>query len=218
MKSLVFALLLSMAASAAPVILYDNGFNGSNAADGIGSAPGPGAGSIADSFVISAPSTAGAVTFYSWILRDPLGRDFRLTSVDWAITTGSFSGATLASGTTDPGDQFLFTNGSGQDIYAQSFAIPALALNPGTYFLQLSNARNAFGFAGYWDVSGGASSSARQGIPGNIPSHSFQIADSLAVTAVPELDASQVLLPLSCCLVLVMLQRRRTSTQGLLSP
>jgi hypothetical protein len=108
---------------------------------------------VADSFTLSSSATISQIMFGSWV-------DYgdTLNSVDWAITTGDFSGTTLGSGTASSFSSEFFegTIDGDYDMYSDVFSIPGQTLAAGTYYLQIGNAvttGNAL-----WDFSNGPSS------------------------------------------------------------
>jgi len=121
-----------------------------------------------------------------------------LTSVDWRITTQSFGGTELASGTAAVANQ-LVANSDGNAYSRASFDLgDSLNLVAGTYWLELGNALTAQAGATYWDVILSASWNTMMKDPWSPPylltyqvgneevpaSASFELVDSLS--AVPE--------------------------------
>ena len=113
----------------------------------------------ADSFTLSAATSASSVTFVSW--RDVASDVF--ATVDWAITSTDFGGTTFGSGTASLTESLLFKNSEGVSVFSDMFSLPDLALGPGTYWLQLGNAvvQNSVGTVInapiFWDENNGPS-------------------------------------------------------------
>jgi len=133
--------------------LYDNSTSTSYQSTGWGFQPPL---EIADSFTLTAASNLSQISFGNWIAAGDT-----LSSVDWAITTGAFSGSTLASGTATTFSTTL-ENASpsldGWTVCSDLFSIPALSLSAGTYYLQLDNAVESADYSTFWDLSNGPSS------------------------------------------------------------
>lgn len=111
---------------------------------------------LSDSFALTSPATISQVMFGNWLLAGD-----SLTSVDWEITTGAFSGSTLASGTASSfSSTFEGTtveNSGTWNMNSSVFSIPALSLSAGTYYLQLDDGKDTNGPGVYWDIDNGPS-------------------------------------------------------------
>jgi hypothetical protein len=184
MKRIVLAVLilgLIGAVAAVPAFadstLYSNSGNGSYTFE----AWSP---SISDSFTLSQDSTVTGVNLILWFL--PADSP---TSVTWQIDssfTDFDSSTSLESGTSAVVSPILEGNAYGYyPVYQVSIAIPSLALDAGTYWLELDgiNSKNANG--GFWNQSGG-SSIAYDDYPDFISSESFQILGTPNSSATPE--------------------------------
>lgn len=123
---------------------------------------------VTNSFTLSANSTLTSATFSNWFLAGDTG-----SQVDWLVTTAPFGGTTLGSGTASLSGTFVGTNDFGFDVYNETFSLGGLALNMGTYYLQLQNEVVTGGDPGYWGESNGPSTAFD--IEGQIPSESFLI-------------------------------------------
>ncbi|MEO8726846.1 MAG: PEP-CTERM sorting domain-containing protein [Acidobacteriaceae bacterium] len=135
---------------------------------------------VTNSFVLNSSSTLNSVTFSNWFFPSDSA-----TTVDWAITTGVFSGTTLASGTASLTGTLIGQGLGFYDIYSELFSLGGVNLGAGTYYLQLSNEGTAQSSAGYWGESGGASL-ANQSTVGGIISESFSINGSNGTPSIPE--------------------------------
>jgi len=183
--SLLIALVALMAVLALPyfasaTILYTNGpISGVLQAWSIIPHFGPFV--ITDSFSLSGPSTITGADFGSWVNKGdtPL-------SVDWAITTGPFTGTTVASGTGSLGYTYLFTNALGYDIGQDSFSIPLTTLPGGTYWFQLRSGVTAMNGYMAWDINNGPSV-AFQNVIGNVANYLFpgSNSDSFQIVGTP---------------------------------
>jgi hypothetical protein len=109
---------------------------------------------VADSFTLSGPSTLTGADFGIWNFTGD-----QVTSVDWAILTGSpgAGGSVLDNGTASTADLFLFHNQDGYDVYTDSIGLPNINLAAGTYWIELQNASASNGDPAYWDMNGGPS-------------------------------------------------------------
>ena len=154
---LFLALLLTIGmAPASTGVLYDNGPHGDNPG-GVGINYST---TTTDSFILSSAANVTGVTFFVREEFEAQSGGNPVTSVDWSITSGAFSGATYGSGTAATTDAFLssFNPGHGFEVLrSESFSIPIAGLSPGTYWLQLANAVASDGKPLDWDVNSGAS-------------------------------------------------------------
>jgi PEP-CTERM motif len=106
---------------------------------------------ISDSFVLGSAATLSGVNFGAWNFAGDT-----ITSVDWAIGNTPFTSIGTDHGTATVSGTFQFTNAPGFDIYSDTFALPGVALGPGTYYLTLSNAVTKSGVHAFWDENDGA--------------------------------------------------------------
>jgi hypothetical protein len=181
----MFVTLCLMLAAAAPamagsITIWDNGpIDGTHSAFLINSGFG-----VANSFTSSSPSTITNFEFGAWVMHG----DMPLT-VDWSVSATPF-GSAYASGTATVTNTFLFTNSFGYDVYQETVSGLHLALDSGTYFLNLQNGTTANGDVFFWDQNSGTGCTS-QGCPsiayssefGQIPSESFTVQ---GVPGVPE--------------------------------
>lgn len=153
---------------------------------------------ITDSFTL----TNGAVVDGATFLVDLAGL-CSLTSVDWAITTQSFGGTTLASGTATDAtmESQLITYHYPSGVisrYAleETIQFSGLTLGPGTYWFQLAGATDdappdggLYGTWIGWDQSSGSSIAYQYTVGSGayvIPSDTFQILGEEGGPVVPE--------------------------------
>lgn len=139
--------LMLAAAPARSAIIYDNGPYGGLTAWGINQGF-----AVEDSFVVGGFSTLTGVNFTSWVNHG----DTPLT-VDWQIVTiPGFPFPPIASGVANLTNTFIKQNG-GADIYNESFSLPGVTLNAGTFWLALDFGTTAGGGPMYWDENDGPS-------------------------------------------------------------
>jgi len=125
---------------------------------------------VTDSFVLSSDaSVTGVSNVGLWVSNG----DFPV-ALSWVISTapdgaGTVEGSGAGVGL---GASFLETVGS-FDIYAASFSTGAVALTPGTYYLELFHATSENAGSVFWDINGGPSTADSNGGP--ISSESFEI-------------------------------------------
>jgi hypothetical protein len=108
-----------------------------------------------DSFTLSQNSTVTGTNLVLWLNSGDLA-----TSVVWQIDssfTDFDSSTVLESGTSDVLSPTYVTSLYGEDIYQLSIAIPSLALDAGTYWLELDHVGSTLGYGGSWDESDGSS-------------------------------------------------------------
>jgi hypothetical protein len=126
-----------------------------------------------DSFTLSQNSTVTGADLTLWLNSG----DSPLT-VTWQIDSSftEFDSSTeLAEGTSDASSMTLATASYGYPIYQGSIAIPSLALDAGTYWLELDNSSTTNGYGVFWDESDGASSAYGTDGLGSIGSETFDI-------------------------------------------
>lgn len=152
-KSSALGALLALGLSAGAAnatILYSNGMPGPGTIDAWIISAGYGA---ADSFTLATPSILTGVDYTGW---DHHGET--ILTVDWAILNGEpGTGTVLFSGTASVLSTFMFVSYDGHDIKSDSFALPDIALNAGSYWLELDNGVATNGYKTGWDINGGPS-------------------------------------------------------------
>jgi hypothetical protein len=146
-------LLLSLPAMAGSE-LYTNGpINGnSNAWYVVG-----GVQTISDSFGLPSTSTIGSISFGDWVL-EAFGGNAALT-VTWSITSAPNGGTVFGSGTSSLTNTLFcsssLTCGLGNfNVYTSSFPTN-VALNAGSYYLNLLNISTSNGSEAGWDINSG---------------------------------------------------------------
>jgi hypothetical protein len=202
---LVFGVLTSSAASAAPVVFNNGAINGNFGASTIS-----GAGPVAaDDFGFKTGVTLlQAEQVGIWVQSGAVP-----LSLDWAVTDSP--GGTILTGGTNVAvtSTFLFNNASSLDVYAVSFSLGNFVLTAGNYWLQLSNVTTSVASDASWDAVGaGNGQLPNDPFPNSGFDYSFRLLaeDALAATSVPEIDPASATLPLVCAgLLLGMLDRRR---------
>jgi hypothetical protein len=210
--SLVCLLALAFACATVPAfadpawsvegVVYDNTGPGSNTTNAWSVFDiGGGAYAVTDSFTLSYITTVQDANFNIWVLPDD-----SLTSVNWAIMS-TVDGTPIASGTAAGGPNTqVATAFSYYPVLQESIAIPNVVLQPGTYYIQLSEGQDAYDNNVWWDESDGASTAYETGGIGAIPSETFQIVGT------PTPEPSSFLLLGSAMLTLAGLAVRRKLT------
>jgi hypothetical protein len=160
----MLALCLAIVPAVAQEDFYDNGpINGTTDAWTIGSG-----------FVVSDTFTTqgggfNSLTFGAWLT---LGDT--LQSAEVSVTSSEFGGTSFFDETVNFTQSSCVTNQLGFNVCTEFSRFGPLNLNPGTYWLNLSNATTALGQAVYWDENSGPSSASENTI-GTIPSESFTL-------------------------------------------
>jgi hypothetical protein len=148
-------IVLALSAPAPADVLYSNGaINGT-----VNAIPINLGGDIADSFTLSSDATLTGVTLGLWAYYGDSP-----ATVDWLIWSdpGPAEGGTLLDSAKDASlsNTFLLNNHNlvnGFNVYQSSFALPSIALGPGTYWLELTNANDSMSDFIDWDANGGPS-------------------------------------------------------------
>jgi len=143
---------------------------------------------VTDSFTLGGPATITGVNFGLWAFPPET-----LVSVDWAITTSPFGGATLASGTATSFTSTAVPPPSGAGFYTvttEELSITPLAVAAGTYWLQFAHALGTNGLDVFWDNSVETGNGQQKALDnGEIVNRgftqTFQILGSRDVAAVP---------------------------------
>lgn len=199
-SSLLIAVSGAPLLASADVVLYNNGPNNGT----IAGVPISNGDQVQDSFTLGSASTLDGIAFANWL---PIGDS--ASSVDWAIVTTAET-QTLAcltcSGTATLSSGISVSHGL-YDVVGQTFSLPGISLDAGTYWLELQNEIVTNGDMGGWDENGG-SSQAWSSLLGTVPSESFTIVGTSAATPEP---GSLALLGSGLAFVAADIRRRRRS-------
>jgi len=201
LKTLTILTFLNLggAVMAAPIIYQNGNLNGTTDANTINQGF-----SVSDSFVVSSPDVATAVTFGSWT---SIGQT--IATVNWSISDMVQGGGTVyGSGVSVVSSTFNNQAFGFYDVSFATFSLPGVALAAGNYFLTLNNAVATDFSAAYWDINNGPSTADQNGV--SVNSHFFLIAGA---TDAPELDAGRATIPvLFVGMLLLTLSGRRAKT------
>lgn len=162
MRRPIAALAIALAASfvaprahAGDMVLFSSGpYNGTINAWGIYDSGGADSEPKSDNFVLPTEAFLDSASFDVWATPGTT-----MQSVDWAILSGgpdaSAGGTLIASGSDTPVTQNNLLPGASQlygfDIDSETFALPDINLNSGTYWLELSHGNDASGDGFFWD-------------------------------------------------------------------
>jgi len=155
---------------------------------------------VSDTFTLSAASTVTGLTFATWM--EP---GDTLLSAQVAITSSEFGGTQFFNSVVNFTQSGCSVNQYGFDLCTESGTFN-VALNSGTYWLNLENAVSALGDPVYWDENSGPSMASENSV-GTIPSESFTLTGTTGGGTVPE--PSSILLVGSGILGLAGMLRRR---------
>jgi hypothetical protein len=201
--------LVFLALGAAPLsadVLYSNGpISGS-----IGAYTVDGDHNVTNSFVLTSASTITDIIFGAWTYTGRTG-----LWADWAITAAPF-GTPIASGEATLTNLFLYANSSNADVSQESFSIPALTLDAGTYWLELDDTMTTASRWFWWDQSNGPSQAQSRSASGikSIGSESFQVlGTSSAAGTVPE-PGSLALCSGALAFAAALVGKRRLRSRG----
>ena len=201
--TIVFARLLALCLCVTPAIaqqdLYNNG-----PTNGLGNAWTIDFGfAVSDQFTLSGNSTVNGITFGAWLFPGD-----SLTSAEVSITSSEFGGTSFFDQTVNFTAGTCNSNGS-FNVCAETGSFSGVALNAGSYWLNLSNAVSAAGNPVYWDMNSGPSLASESSV-GTIPSESFTILGSGTTTPPPTTpEPSSILLLGSGLLGVAGLLRRK---------
>ncbi|MGB8885849.1 MAG: PEP-CTERM sorting domain-containing protein [Candidatus Korobacteraceae bacterium] len=133
--------------------------------------------SVSDTFHIVGGTRINNISFWAWVEPGDVA-----SSVEVQISSTGYFGNELFDGTVSLTQSNCFTNNFGFDVCAESGNYFGPALNPGNYYLTLSNATTLEGNPLYWDensgvgcLSNGCPSSAQENTLGTIPSEAFTL-------------------------------------------
>jgi hypothetical protein len=158
---------------------------------------------VSDQFTLSGNSTVNGITFGAWLFPGD-----SLTSAEVSITSSEFGGTSFFDETVNFTAGTCSSNGS-FNVCAETGSFSGVALNAGSYWLNLSNAVSAAGNPVYWDMNSGPSLASESSV-GTIPSESFTILGSGTTTPPPTTpEPSSILLLGSGLLGVAGLLRRK---------
>ena len=139
---------------------------------------------VSDTFTLGANSMVRGFDFTVWEFPGDT-----VLSVDWSLTSQANGGTSYGSGTANVISTFLYVNAYGYYIYQLSAAVPGVALDAGTDWINLQNAVVPSGDQVYWDENSGEGchslgcpSLAYDSSVGTIPSETFTIEGNSAGT------------------------------------
>ena len=130
---------------------------------------------VSDTFTLTDISTVTGLSFTTWM--EP---GDTLLSAEVAITSSEFGGTQFFNGVVNFTQSGCSTNQYGFSLCTESGAFN-VALNAGTYWLNLENAVSALGDPVYWDENSGPSMASENSV-GSIPSESFTVLGSTTST------------------------------------
>jgi len=130
---------------------------------------------VSDTFTLGAASTVTGLTFATWM--EP---GDTLLSAQVAITSSEFGGTQFFNSVVNFTQSGCSTNQYGFSLCNESGAFN-VALNAGTYWLNLENAVSSLGDPVYWDENSGPSSASENSV-GTIPSESFTVVGGTSTT------------------------------------
>jgi PEP-CTERM motif len=161
----LLALCLAVVPAVAQTDLYDNGpTTGTTNAWTIGSGF-----IVSDTFTLSSNSSVTGLNFIAWLFPGDT-----LQSAEVSITSSEFGGTTFFDGTINFTASDCSTNQLGANVCTESGTFSAVALNAGSYWLNLQNGVTNTGDPAYWDENSGPSSASQNSV-GTIPSESFTL-------------------------------------------
>ena len=170
---LLLALCLIAVPAFAQVDLYDNG-----PTDGTTDAWTINFGfEMSNSFVLSNAASVNGVTFAAWLFPGDV-----LESLEVSITSGEFGGTVYFDGLVNVTATGCATNQLGFDVCNETASFLPVAMNAGTYWLNLQNAIVNTGDPVYWDENGGPSGASNNSV-GTMPSESFTILGASTTTS-----------------------------------
>lgn len=123
---------------------------------------------VSDTFTLANNSTVNGLQFAAWLYPGDV-----LQSVEVSITTYEFGGTTFFDQQVNFTQTGCALNQYGYNVCVESGSFSGVALNAGTYWVNLQNASVSNGDPVYWDENGGPSSSSEN--EGTIGSESFTV-------------------------------------------
>lgn len=125
---------------------------------------------ISDSWTITGnPALVTGFSFGAWLFPGDT-----LTSAEVSFTSQELGGTTYFDGVVNFSQGSCFANQYGYNVCAETGSFSQIALNPGTYWVNLQNAIVPSGDPVYWDENSGPSQASNDSI-GTLPSEAFTI-------------------------------------------
>jgi hypothetical protein len=131
---------------------------------------------VSDSFTLSNNSIVNGLTFAAWLFPGDV-----LETTEVSITSSEFGGTTYFDQTVSFSASGCFTNRFGYNVCDESGTFSGVALNAGTYWVNLQDGVVNTGDPVYWDANNGPSRSSASSI-GSITSESFTVLGSSTST------------------------------------
>ncbi len=150
---------------------------------------------VSDQFTLRGASQVNAIQFGAWLF--PFDT---LTSAEVSITSSEFGGTSFFDQTVNFTAGNCFSNGS-FNVCAETGSFSTVALDAGSYWLNLSNAVSAAGNPVYWDMNSGPSHASETSV-GTIPSESFTILGGGETTTVTTTSTTGTTTPESSSIML----------------
>lgn len=170
--SIALATMLMLGTASVPALaqndLYDNGpTNGTIDAWNINESI-----VTSDSFNLTSSSTVNGLNFAAWLEPGDV-----LESAEISLTSLELGGTTFFDQTVNFTQSGCVLNQLGFNVCNETGSFPGVAMNAGTYWLNIGNAVVNNGDPAYWDENDGPSS-ASHNEEGTLPSESFTILGS----------------------------------------
>ena len=127
---------------------------------------------VSDTFTLSGNSTVNGLAFGAWLFPGDV-----LQSAEVSITDAEFGGNTFFDGVVNFSQSGCVGNQYGYNVCTETGSFSDVALNGGTYWLNLQNASVNTGDPIYWDENSGPSQASENSV-GTVPSEAFTVLGS----------------------------------------
>lgn len=167
---------------------------------------------VSDQFTMSSAAQVNGLQFAAWLFPGDV-----IESVQISITSDEYGGITYFEGQVDVTQSGCVLNQFSYNVCNENLAFSPVALNAGSYWLNMQNAVVNTGDPVYWDENDGPSGASENSL-GTIPSESFTILGSSTTTTstgtIPE-PGSLMLFGSGGIGLLSMLRRKSSSRKNL---
>jgi uncharacterized repeat protein (TIGR03803 family) len=134
---------------------------------------------VSDSFTVSQQNNVAGLNFGAWLYPGDV-----IQSVEVSITSSEFGGTTYFDSVVNLSQSNCTSNQYGYNVCTIAGTFPDVAVNAGTYWVNLQNAVVNNGDPVFWDENSGPSMASESSV-GTIPAESFSVLGDSGITCAP---------------------------------